>query len=82
MSLFAYVLVFFAGVIVPLQALVDARLAHLTSGPAFASLLSSCVGTVALASWWLATRPVLPDFAAFRGCRGGHGAAACWVRFM
>lgn len=63
MSLFAYVLVFFAGVIVPLQALVNARLAHLTSGPVFASLLSFCVGTVALAAWWLATRPALPDFA-------------------
>lgn len=64
MSVFAYTLVFLIGAVLPLQALVNARLAQLTSGPVFAALMSFCIGTVALAAWWVATRPAIPDIAA------------------
>lgn len=63
MSLLGYLLVFAIGVVLPLQALVNARLAQLTLGPVFAALLSFAVGTLALLAWWLASRPAMPDAA-------------------
>lgn len=47
------------GALLPLQALVNARLGQLTQGAVFASLASFMVGTAALAALWLAGRPAL-----------------------
>ena len=47
------------GALLPLQALLNARLGQLTWGAVFASLASFTVGTVALALLWLAGRPSL-----------------------
>lgn len=63
MSVFGYALVFAIGVMLPLQALINARLAQLTWGAVFAALVSFGVGTLALAAWWLASRPQPPDWA-------------------
>lgn len=51
-------LALFIGMLLPLQALINASLGKQTSGPLFASLASFSVGTVVLLLWWLATRPV------------------------
>lgn len=45
------------GALLPLQALINARLGQLTLGPLFASLASFAVGTTALLALWLAWRP-------------------------
>lgn len=47
------------GALLPLQALVNARLGQLTLGALFASLASFAVGTLALALLWAASRPAL-----------------------
>lgn len=50
-------LAFFIGLLLPLQALINASLGRQTSGPLFASLASFLVGTLVLLVAWLATRP-------------------------
>lgn len=45
------------GILLPLQALINASLGKQTSGPLFASLCSFLVGSAVLLAWWLATRP-------------------------
>lgn len=50
---------FLVGALLPLQALVNARLGQLTFGPLFAALASFTVGTLLLAAIWLANRPAL-----------------------
>jgi transporter family-2 protein len=47
----------FIGMLLPLQALINAALGRATFGPLFAALASFGVGTAVLALWWLATRP-------------------------
>lgn len=47
------------GMLLPLQALINAALGRQTGGPVFASLASFCVGTAVLASWWLLSKPML-----------------------
>ena len=64
MNILAWLLVLLVGAALPLQALVNARLAQLSHGSLFASLVSFCVGTLALAAGWLATRPPAFDIAA------------------
>lgn len=67
------------GALLPLQALINARLGQLTLGPLFASLASFAVGTLALLLLWLASpRPAgaswtLPPWWAWTG--GLVGAA-------
>lgn len=57
MHAMGWLLVLLVGVVLPLQALVNARLGELSAGPLFASLASFAVGTVALLLAWLAMRP-------------------------
>lgn len=47
------------GMLLPLQALINAALAKQTTGALFASLASFTVGTLALLAWWLASRPAV-----------------------
>lgn len=47
----------FIGMLLPLQALINASLGKQTTGPLFASLASFTVGTIVLCAWWLATKP-------------------------
>jgi transporter family-2 protein len=49
-----------AGALLPLQALINARLAHATAGGLFASACSFLVGTLALALVLVFSRPALP----------------------
>ena len=63
MNVLAWLLVVLIGAVLPLQALVNARLGQLTFGPLFAALVSFCVGTLALAAGWLAMRPQAFDLA-------------------
>lgn len=49
------------GALLPLQALINARLGQLTHGPLLASLISFLVGTLVLTAALLATRTALPD---------------------
>lgn len=58
MNLPALLLAFCVGALLPLQALINARLGQLTMGALFASLASFTVGTLALSALWLAWRPV------------------------
>ena len=53
-------LALFAGALLPLQALINARLAHSTAGGLFASACSFLVGTLALAVVLLVSRPAVP----------------------
>jgi bacterial/archaeal transporter family-2 protein len=55
------VLALLAGALLPLQALINARLGHATAGGLFASACSFLVGTIALALVLLATRPAVPS---------------------
>ncbi len=50
-------LAIFIGMLLPLQALINAALGRQSFGALFASLGSFVVGTVALLLWWLGTRP-------------------------
>ena len=50
-----------AGALLPLQALINARLGHSTTGGLFASACSFLVGTIALALVLLVTRQALPS---------------------
>lgn len=56
------------GVLLPLQALINARLGQLTTGPLFASFASFLVGTLVLAAALAVTRTPLPGPQAV----GGH----------
>lgn len=56
-------LALFIGMLLPLQALINASLGKQTSGPLFASLVSFLVGSAVLCVWWLASKPTL-DFSA------------------
>lgn len=47
------------GMLLPLQALINASLGKQTSGALFASLASFSVGTIVLVAWWLGSRPNL-----------------------
>ncbi|MET0755657.1 MAG: DMT family transporter [Pseudoxanthomonas sp.] len=47
----------FIGMLLPLQALINASLGKQTTGPLFASLASFTVGTIVLCAWWVATKP-------------------------
>lgn len=59
------------GALLPLQALINARLGQITHGPLFAALASFAVGTIALVSVWLTWQ--------FRGATaGGAIAQAPW----
>lgn len=49
-----------AGALLPLQALINARLGHATAGGLFASACSFLVGTLALAVVLAVSRPALP----------------------
>ncbi|WP_149193655.1 DMT family transporter [Luteimonas suaedae] len=49
------------GVLLPLQALINARLGHATEGPLFASFVSFLVGTLALGAALLVMRTSLPN---------------------
>lgn len=60
MHLPALLLAICVGALLPLQALVNARLGQLTLGAVFASLASFVVGTAALLALWLAWRPPAP----------------------
>ena len=62
------VLAVFIGMLLPLQALINAALGRQTFGPVFAALMSFAVGTVVLSVWWTASRP------AFEMPRVGEGA--------
>lgn len=57
MQLFALIVAVCVGALLPLQALVNARLGQLTFGALFASLASFAVGTTALLALWMAWRP-------------------------
>ncbi len=50
-------LALFIGMLLPLQALINASLGRQTFGPVFASLASFLVGTTVLLLWWLSSRP-------------------------
>ena len=47
----------FIGMLLPLQALINAALGRQTFGPVFAALMSFAVGTVVLSVWWMVSRP-------------------------
>ena len=64
MNLFALLFAIAIGALLPLQALINARLGQLTFGPLFAALASFAVGTLALLAVWLAA--VRPDAAAWQ----------------
>lgn len=49
------------GALLPLQALINARLGQVTQGPLFASFVSFLVGTAVLAAALLVTRTSMPD---------------------
>ena len=51
-------LALFIGMLLPLQALINASLGKQTFGPVFASLASFMVGTGVLLAWWWLSRPV------------------------
>lgn len=50
-------LALFIGMLLPLQALINASLGKQTTGPLFAALASFAVGSMVLCVWWLASRP-------------------------
>lgn len=64
------------GALLPLQALINARLGQLTHGPLFASLASFAVGTATLLALWTAWRPMQAP-----GAGGWHalGQAPWWA---
>ena len=47
----------FIGMLLPLQALINAALGRQTFGPVFAALMSFAVGTMVLSVWWMVSRP-------------------------
>lgn len=62
MKTFSLLMAASVGALLPLQALINARLGQATHGPLFASLASFCVGSVALLVCWFALRPAAIDF--------------------
>ncbi|MGE4291234.1 MAG: DMT family transporter [Desulfovibrio sp.] len=56
-----------AGVLVPLQAGINVRLKQAVGDPVLSAMISFAVGTLALAAWCFASRPVV---AALSGARG------------
>jgi transporter family-2 protein len=73
MNLPALLLAICVGALLPLQALVNARLGQFTLGAVFASLASFVVGTAALLALWLAWRAPAPAGA------GGLADAPWWA---
>lgn len=63
MKMFGLSLALLVGALLPLQALINARLGQATHGPLFASLMSFCVGTVALLMCWWLFRPAAIELA-------------------
>lgn len=61
MNLPALLVAICIGALLPLQALINARLGQLTLGALFASLASFLVGSTALLALWLAWRPPAPE---------------------
>ena len=62
------ILALVAGAVLPLQALLNARLGTLVAGPVWASAVSFAVGTIGLALYIVASRSPTPDFlAAWQG---------------
>lgn len=59
-------LALFIGMLLPLQALINASLGKQTTGPVFASLSSFAVGTLVLCAWWLANKPAFDGSALAR----------------
>ena len=55
------VLALLAGALLPLQALINARLGHATAGGLFASACSFLVGTLALSVVLMVSRPAVPS---------------------
>ena len=60
MKYLVILLVVMVGAVLPLQALINARLGQVTAGAVFAATVSFVVGTVALALFLVATRPAWP----------------------
>ena len=54
------------GMLLPLQALINASLGKQTTGAVFASLVSFLVGSSALMAWWLLSRPAFDGAALAR----------------
>lgn len=63
------------GAVLPLQALVNARLGQVTGGALFASFVSFLVGTLVLAVAVFASRPRLPTMSTLVAQRPGSGWA-------
>lgn len=63
MKAFSLLMAAAVGALLPLQALINARLGQSTHGPLFASMASFCVGSVALLCCWFALRPAAIDVA-------------------
>jgi transporter family-2 protein len=61
MKLLSLCIAALVGALLPLQALVNARLGQSTHGALFASLASFCVGSLALLCCWLLLRPAAID---------------------
>ena len=59
-------LALFIGMLLPLQALINASLGKQTTGPVFASLASFAVGTLVLCVWWLVSKPAFDGSALAR----------------
>ena len=59
------------GMLLPLQALINASLGKQTTGAVFASLVSFLVGSSALMAWWLLSRPAFDAAALAR--------VPCWA---
>lgn len=60
MKLLLILLVALVGAMLPMQALINARLGQATAGAVFASMLSFLVGTVSLVLFLLVSRPAWP----------------------
>lgn len=71
MNVHGVLLAVFVGALLPLQALLNARLGQLTHGALFASLASFAVGSVALLALWLVARPA--------GGQAGVGQVPWWL---
>ena len=62
MKAFSLLMAALVGSLLPLQALINARLGQSTHGPLFASMVSFLVGSAALLLCWSALRPAAIDF--------------------
>lgn len=57
MNAFGLGLAIVIGMLLPLQALINASLGRQTFGPVFAALVSFGIGTLVLVGWWALSRP-------------------------